>query len=109
MVDTVALKVSYIRVLGVQVEETGVGRAISTFTPAEEEQFIALAHSSGIYDRIIRNIAPSLSGDYTLGMCVSPLSRRHQEGHRLSPLRRLPQGPSRPHAHPRRHQRAADG
>ena len=71
MVDTVALKVSYIRVLGVQIEESGVGRAISTFTPSEEEQFLALAYSSNVYDRIISNIAPSLSGDYTLGIIQS--------------------------------------
>lgn len=84
MVDTVALKVSYIRVLGVQVEETGVGRAISTFTPSEEEQFLALARSSGVYDRIVRNIAPSLSGDYTLGSVFSPPST--QTSRRPSPV-----------------------
>ena len=66
-----ALKVSYIRVLGVQVEESGVGRAISTFTPSEEEQFFSLAHSPKVYERIINNIAPSLSGDYTLGIFSS--------------------------------------
>ena len=66
MVDKVALKMSYIRVLGIQVEETGIGRVISTFSPSEEEAFQRLAHSPNIFDLIVRNIAPSISGDYTI-------------------------------------------
>lgn len=68
MVDTVALKVSYIHVLGVTVEETGIGRAISTFSPDEEEEFIKLSRKPDVYGEIVRSIAPSLSGDYTIGM-----------------------------------------
>lgn len=67
MVDTVALKVSYIRILGVQIEEAGIGRAISTFTPAEEGMFMKIAHDKNVYDLICRNIAPSIQGDYTTG------------------------------------------
>lgn len=67
MVDTVALKVSYIRVLGVQIEEAGIGRAISTFTPAEEGMFMKIAHDRNVYDLICRNIAPAIQGDYTNG------------------------------------------
>lgn len=67
MVDTVALKVSYIRVLGVQIEETGIGRAISTFTPSEEGVFMRIAHDKNVYDLICRNIAPSIQGEYTNG------------------------------------------
>ena len=57
---------SYIRVLGVHVEESGIGRAISTFSPSEEELFHSLASSPNVYDRIVKSIAPALSGEYTL-------------------------------------------
>ena len=67
MVDTVALKVSYIHVLGVTVEETGIGRAISTFSPDEEGKFIEFSRKPDVYGEIVRSIAPSLSGDYTIG------------------------------------------
>ena len=66
MVDTVALKVNYIGVIGVEDEGSGLGGSLSTFTPSEEEYFIQLAHSPNIYDIIVRNIAPSISGDYTV-------------------------------------------
>ena len=57
---------SYIRVLGVHVEESGIGRAISTFSPSEEELFHTLASSPNVYDRIVKSIAPALSGEYTV-------------------------------------------
>ena len=65
MVDTVALKVNYIRVLGIESESSGIGRALSTFSPSEEEFFIQLAHSPNVYERIVENIAPSIHGEYT--------------------------------------------
>lgn len=71
MADSVALKVSYIRILGVQIEETGIGRAINTFTPAEEDLFMKIAHDKNVYDLICRNIAPSIRGDYTNGMLIT--------------------------------------
>ena len=70
MVDTVALKVSYIRVLGIQVEESGIDRAINTFTPSEEGLFMKIAHDKNVYDLICRNIAPSIQGDYTNGIFI---------------------------------------
>ncbi|CBK19669.2 uncharacterized protein [Blastocystis hominis] len=66
MVDTVALKVNYIRVLGIESESSGIGRALSTFSPSEEEFFIQLAHSPNVYERIVENIAPSIHGEYTV-------------------------------------------
>lgn len=66
MVDTVALKVNYIRVLGIESESSGIGRALSTFSPSEEEFFIQLAHSPNVYERIVQNIAPSIHGEYTV-------------------------------------------
>jgi DNA replicative helicase MCM subunit Mcm2 (Cdc46/Mcm family) len=62
------LKVNYVRVLGVEVEESGVGRAISTFTPSEEAEFLEMARSGDVYEKIVRSIAPAIQGEYTVGM-----------------------------------------
>ena len=117
MVDTVALKVSYIHVLGVTVEESGIGRAISTFSPAEEASFIHLARQPNVYDEIVRSIAPSLSGDYTIGrkrnqnikmkenhsnlssFTLLQLITRYQKGNCLSSLLRSTQNPPRSHSY----------
>ena len=52
--------------MGVQIEESGIGRAISTFSPSEEELFRSIASSPNVYERLVQNIAPALSGDYTV-------------------------------------------
>ena len=52
--------------MGVQIEESGIGRAISTFSPSEEELFRSIASSPNVYERLVQNIAPALGGDYTV-------------------------------------------
>ena len=52
--------------MGVQIEESGIGRAISPFSPSEEELFRSIASSPNVYERLVQNIAPALSGDYTV-------------------------------------------
>jgi DNA replication licensing factor MCM5 len=61
-----AVRTPYIRVVGIQVDSDGVGRAGSTFTPQEEEQFHELAREPDIFDKMAKSIAPAISGGYTV-------------------------------------------
>ncbi|CAM9349081.1 unnamed protein product [Ascophyllum nodosum] len=65
-VGGVAIRTPYIQVVGVSVESEGAGRASVSFTPAEEEKFLALARTPDIYEKMASSISPSISGDYTV-------------------------------------------
>lgn len=54
------------QVIGVTVESEGAGRASVSFTPAEEEKFLALSRTPDIYQKMTSSISPSISGDYTV-------------------------------------------
>jgi DNA replication licensing factor MCM5 len=62
----VAVRTPYLRVVGIQIDTEGAGRAGTTFTPAEEEQFLALSRQPEIYEKLSASISPSISGDYTV-------------------------------------------
>ncbi|KAK8807047.1 hypothetical protein WA158_003806 [Blastocystis sp. Blastoise] len=66
LVNTVAIRTSYLRVIGIHVETSGSGRTESLFTVEEEERFLRLARTSNIYELISKSIAPALTGDYTV-------------------------------------------
>lgn len=55
-----------VQVVGVTVESEGAGRASVSFTPAEEEKFLALSRTPDIYEKMASSISPSISGDYTV-------------------------------------------
>lgn len=48
------------------VESEGAGRASVSFTPAEEEKFLAMSRTPDIYQKMASSISPSISGDYTV-------------------------------------------
>lgn len=48
------------------MESEGAGRALASFTPAEEEKFLTLSRSPDIYEKMASSISPSISGDYTV-------------------------------------------
>ena len=48
------------------VESEGAGRASVSFTPAEEEKFLAMSRTPQIYEKMASSISPSISGDYTV-------------------------------------------
>lgn len=60
----VGIRAAYIRVLGVEVDQTGPGRANEKrrFSRDEEEAFRLLAQRPDIYDLISKSIAPSIYG-----------------------------------------------
>lgn len=60
-----AVRSLYIKVVGVEVESEGAGRANTLFTPEEEQKFIEMAANPRIYDLLVTSLAPSISGDYT--------------------------------------------
>ncbi|CAN0325725.1 unnamed protein product, partial [Laminaria digitata] len=55
-----------LQVVGVTVESEGAGRASVSFTPAEEEKFLAMSRTPQIYEKMASSISPSISGDYTV-------------------------------------------
>ncbi|GLE07277.1 hypothetical protein PINS_up017407 [Pythium insidiosum] len=64
-VGAVAIRQLYLRVVGIEIDEEGAGRAKATFSPAEEERFHEMARDPELYDKLARSIAPSIYGDYT--------------------------------------------
>jgi DNA replication licensing factor MCM5 len=60
-----AIKTPYIRAVGVIIEEEGAGRAVTSFTPEDEAEFLSLSRSSNLYQRLASSVAPSITGDYT--------------------------------------------
>ncbi|XP_014247229.1 DNA replication licensing factor Mcm5 isoform X2 [Cimex lectularius] len=59
----VGVRSTYIRVIGVSVDNTGQGSpGCMSFTPEEEDFFRRLASSPNVYDRITKSIAPSIFG-----------------------------------------------
>lgn len=64
-IGAVAIRQLYLRVVGIEIDEEGAGRAKSTFSPAEEEKFHEMARDPELYDKLASSIAPSIYGDYT--------------------------------------------
>ena len=67
----------------------------STFTPEEEDEFLALSRDPSVYERIVRSIAPSIYGSESM-LCYLNIThlltnRRHQARHCLPAVRRLHQ------------------
>jgi DNA replication licensing factor MCM5 len=60
-----AIRSLYVKVVGVEVENEGAGRANTLFTPEEEQKFINMAANPRMYDLLVSSIAPSIHGDYT--------------------------------------------
>lgn len=63
-----AVRTPYLRMLGVQEDSTGSGRASATFSQQEEERMRSIARGGAVYERIWRSIAPAISGDYTVDL-----------------------------------------
>ncbi|POM60353.1 DNA replication licensing factor MCM5 [Phytophthora palmivora] len=67
-VGAVAIRTLYLRVVGIEIDEEGAGRAKATFSPAEEEKFHEMARDPKLYDKLATSIAPSIYGDYTVNI-----------------------------------------
>uniref|UniRef100_A0AAV1UUH8 DNA replication licensing factor MCM5 n=1 Tax=Peronospora matthiolae TaxID=2874970 RepID=A0AAV1UUH8_9STRA len=67
-IGAVAIRTLYLRVVGLEIDEEGAGRAKATFSPAEEEKFHEMARDPYVYEKLAASIAPSIYGDYTVNM-----------------------------------------
>ena len=67
-VGAVAIRTLYLRVVGIEIDEEGAGRAKATFSPTEEEKFHDMARDPNLYEKLAASIAPSIYGDYTVNM-----------------------------------------
>ncbi|CAH0491005.1 unnamed protein product [Peronospora farinosa] len=67
-VGAVAIRTLYLRVVGIEIDEEGAGRAKATFSPIEEEKFHEMARDPNLYEKLAASIAPSIYGDYTVNM-----------------------------------------
>jgi DNA replication licensing factor MCM5 len=64
-ISSSSVRAPYLRVVGIQIETNGGGRSNNYYTPQEEEEMQMLARDPDIYNKIVRSIAPQISGDYT--------------------------------------------
>jgi len=71
----IGVRQPYLRVLGIQVETEGPGRAsgFQTYTAEEEEQFRRLAAKPNVADLVSKSIAPSIFGSEDIKRCVACL------------------------------------
>ena len=61
--NSAGIRRPYLRIVGIQIDSGGPGRASgSTLTPEEEEEFRQLSTRPDIYDIIAKSIAPSIYG-----------------------------------------------
>ncbi|RHY38043.1 hypothetical protein DYB38_012542 [Aphanomyces astaci] len=67
-VGAVAIRTPYLRVVGIEINEEGAGRAKVVFTPREEEIFADMARDPNLYEKLSASIAPSIYGDYTVNI-----------------------------------------
>ena len=58
-----ALKTSYVRALGIMTEKGPHSRLETSFTPEEEERFLAMARDQTLYQKLRESIAPSIYGN----------------------------------------------
>ncbi|OQR95013.1 DNA replication licensing factor MCM5 [Thraustotheca clavata] len=67
-IGAIAIRTPYLRVVGIEIDEEGAGRARAVFTPSEEEKFHEMARDPQLYEKLAASIAPSIYGDYTVNI-----------------------------------------
>lgn len=60
--SAVAVRMAYIRVVGMQVDVDGTNRLGRAFTEDEEEEYIQMARRPNLYNEFCRSIAPGIYG-----------------------------------------------
>mmetsp|Transcript_29794 Transcript_29794/g.89138 ORF Transcript_29794/g.89138 Transcript_29794/m.89138 type:complete len:282 (+) Transcript_29794:1583-2428(+) len=60
-----AIRMPYLKVVGIELDTSEHGNKILQYTPAEEEFFVKLSRRPDIYNLLSASIAPSIQGDYT--------------------------------------------
>ncbi|CAG2101584.1 unnamed protein product [Medioppia subpectinata] len=71
---TIGIRAPYLRVVGIEINSEGPGRAaVVPYTPDEEQMFRHLASTPNIYERISRSIAPSIFGSTDIKKAIACL------------------------------------
>ena len=65
-ITVAAIRVPYLKVVGIDFDCSGRGDKTARFSPAEEELFVALSRRPDIQNVLAASIAPSIQGDYTV-------------------------------------------
>ena len=65
--DAIALQTPYIHVFGIQLDPNAIG-AVRTFTPQEEEEFLAISRRPNVYEEFISSLAPQIFGSQGLAI-----------------------------------------
>ncbi|TPX33365.1 hypothetical protein SmJEL517_g03728 [Synchytrium microbalum] len=69
----VAIQHSYIRVVGMQTDVEASGRSNRTFTPSEEEIYLAMSRRPNIYEEFASSIAPPIYGNEDIKKAIACL------------------------------------
>jgi hypothetical protein len=91
---SVAIRSPYIQVYGIQLDPDANGAAVRSFTPQEEEEFLAISRRPNFYKEFIDSFAPQIYGSDGLTLTYI----RYQESHRLSFILRVQEVLARRHA-----------
>lgn len=60
-----AIRLPYLKVVGIELNADGHGDKFRHFTPAEEDRFLDLSRRPNIHQLVAASIAPSIQGEYT--------------------------------------------
>ncbi|KAK9464829.1 MCM2/3/5 family-domain-containing protein [Lipomyces arxii] len=71
--NAVAIRNPYVRVIGIQVDVDHNSKTASSFTEAEEEEFLALSRHPRLYDIFANSIAPSIYGNADIKRAIACL------------------------------------
>ncbi|TPX44036.1 hypothetical protein SeMB42_g04458 [Synchytrium endobioticum] len=69
----VAIQQSYIHVVGMQTDVDANGRSSRTFTPTEEETYLAMSRRPNIYEEFASSIAPAIYGNSDIKKAIACL------------------------------------
>jgi DNA replication licensing factor MCM5 len=58
----IAIRSPYIQVYGLQIDPDANGTAVRSFTPQEEEEFLAISRRPNLYNEFIASLAPQIYG-----------------------------------------------
>ncbi|KAI8927661.1 MCM2/3/5 family-domain-containing protein [Entophlyctis helioformis] len=72
-VSAIALRSPYLQVIGLQVDPDGSNNNDRSFTPQEEEEFLAMSRRPNLYAEFTASIAPQIYGSEDIKMAIACL------------------------------------
>jgi DNA replication licensing factor MCM5 len=71
--NSVAIRSPYIHVYGLQIDPDANGTAVRTFTPQEEEEYLAISRRPDFYQEFVASLAPQIYGSDDIKKAISCL------------------------------------